>query len=95
MPEGEIDGYINLIFSEYVRSKTFGHAATQPEAILYVYYQHTDEIREQLFDIEKTKLVMERHDEDKVALRELKQILEHQTTCSTTKFWTGFSIPAR
>ena len=80
VPEGEIDGYINLIFTEHLSLKDIrAQVADEQEAILYVYYQHTVEIREHLFGIEKTKLVMERHDEDKVALRELEQILEHQT----------------
>ncbi|MBO0933289.1 hypothetical protein [Fibrella aquatilis] len=80
VPEGEIDGYINLIFTEYLSLEDIrAQVAGEREAILYVYYQHTVEIRDHLFGMEKTKLVMERHDEDKVALRELEQILEHQT----------------
>ncbi len=79
VPEGEIDGYINLIFNEHLTLDAVREqSALQEEAILYVYYRNTDLIRDQLFSIEKTQKVIERHDEDKVALRELTQIQEHQ-----------------
>lgn len=96
VPEGEIDGYINLIFTEYLTLEDIrARVADEKEAILYVYYQHTDEIREQLFDIEKTKLVMERHDEDKVALNELTQILEHQTNLLNHLILDGLFDPKK
>ncbi len=84
VPEGEIDGFINLIFSDrtvaqHLTLNTLRElSAAQSEAILYVYYRNTDLIRDQLYSIEKTQKVIERHEEDKVALRELTQILEHQ-----------------
>lgn len=78
VPEGETDGYINLVFNEGLTLDALREqAAKQTEAILYAYYRNTDLIREQLFDIEKTQKVIERYDEDKIALRELTQILEH------------------
>ena len=94
VPEGETDGYINLIFNEHL---TLGdvreQSAAQPEAILYVYYRNTDLIRDQLFSIEKTQKVIERHDEDKVALRELTQIQEHQTNLLNHMILDGLFDP--
>jgi hypothetical protein len=84
VPEGEIDGFINLIFSDRTVAQQLTlnalreQSAVQTEAILYVYYRNTDLIRDHLYSIEKTQKVIERHGEDKVALQELIQILEHQ-----------------
>lgn len=79
IPQGEIDGFINMVFDDQLTIEAVrNHSSEEKEAILYVYYHDTEAIRDQLFTIEKTKKVMERNDEDKIALRELNQILEHQ-----------------
>lgn len=94
VPEGETDGFINLIFSETLTLDALcEHAAMQKEAIVYAYYQHTDQIREGLYNIEKTQKVIERHDEDKVALRELNQILEHQKNLLNHLILDGLFMP--
>ena len=94
VPEGETDGFINLIFSETLTLDALReHAATQPEAIVYAYYQHTDQIRDGLYNIEKTQKVIERHEEDKVALRELNQILEHQKNLLNHLILDGLFMP--
>ncbi|MDF7820177.1 hypothetical protein P1X15_21335 [Runella sp. MFBS21] len=94
VPEGEIDGYINLIFSQELTFEALcKHATAQGEAIIYAYYQHTDQIREQLRNIEKTQIVIERHEEDKIALRELSQILEHQKKLLNHLILDGLFMP--
>ncbi|MCY7359525.1 MAG: hypothetical protein LH609_19130, partial [Rudanella sp.] len=96
VPEGEIDGFINLIFSEILTLDALcKHSTEQGEAIVYAYYQHTDQIREQLFDIEKTQKVIERHEEDKVALRELSLILEHQKNVLNHLILDGLFMPGQ
>ncbi|WP_229208806.1 hypothetical protein [Dyadobacter luticola] len=79
VPKGEIDGYLNLIFRKSLSIddvKIF--SSTQHEAIVYVYYQNTAQIREQLFEIEKTQKVIDRNPDDKVAIRELNNVMDHQ-----------------
>ena len=78
-PEGEIDGYVNLIFSESIKEKDIQEASKNcQEAILYGWYKNTAEIKNLLFEIEKVKKVKETHHDDKVAVRELEVILQHQ-----------------
>ena len=94
MSEGETDGFINLIFSETLTLDALReHATIQEEAIVYAYYQHTDQIREGLYNIEKTQKVIERHEEDKVAVRELAQILEHQKNLLNHLILDGLFMP--
>ncbi|WP_259016567.1 hypothetical protein [Emticicia fluvialis] len=78
IPTGEIDGFINLIFNEKltifeVKQKSL----LQEEAIIYGYYHNAKKIKEQLFEIEKTQKVIEENKEDKVAWRELQNVLLH------------------
>ena len=78
-PEKEVDGYINLIFSDRLsldELKTL--VATGQKPILYGLYQNTSEIKSLIREIEKIIKVKERHPNDKVALRELDDILVHQ-----------------
>lgn len=77
-PEGEVDGFINLIFSEDISERQLQDASSRSgEAILYGLYKNTNEIKEELYEIRKVKKVMEIHPDDKVAQRELKEILNH------------------
>lgn len=79
IPEGEFDGYINLIFSEEnsVNKKIQEFSEKCEEAILFGYYKNTAEIKNTLFDIQKIKKVRDNNLDDKVASKELNSILEH------------------
>jgi hypothetical protein len=77
-PEGDIDGYINLVFSEYLTVNDIKKASSvQGEAILYGYYLNTKDIRSHIIEIEKTQNVINENSDDKVAKRELENILQH------------------
>lgn len=77
-PEGEIDGYINLIFSEKLtESEVIAYSASCNEPVLFGWYQNTSEIRKHIFEIEKIKRVREDHIEDRIAVRELDKIKDH------------------
>lgn len=79
LPEGETDGYINLIFNSAIKeADIFEQSGAQPEAILYSYFNNYDVIKNQLFEIEKTRKVIEENIGDKVAIKELNNILDHQ-----------------
>lgn len=78
-PRGETDGYINLIFNDQLTNSAVQKASKSGEAILYGYYQNAKDIRELLFEIERTKKAIEHvPSEDKVARRELHNIQIHQ-----------------
>ncbi|WP_276132318.1 hypothetical protein [Polluticoccus soli] len=93
IPEGEIDGFINLIFNEKLSlSEVKRHSSEQKEAILYGYYKDSKTIRDLLFEIEKTKQVIDDQERanDKIAVRELNNILQHQQNLLNHKILNSF-----
>lgn len=79
IPQNETDGFINLIFNEKLGiSEVKKESAAQKEAIIYGYYQNSKTIKSQLFEIEKTRKVIDENEHDKIAVKELNNILLHQ-----------------
>lgn len=79
VPEGEIDGFVNLVFNSKMKVSEVGEASrTQKEAIVYCFFRNSTEIKSLLFEIEKIQKVIEENKEDKVAKRELENIVESQ-----------------
>jgi hypothetical protein len=80
-PEGEIDGFINLVFNEDEKVTKAIKACSMncDEAILYGYYKNSQDIQNTLFEIQKVKKVISAHLDDKVAIKELNDIKEHYT----------------
>ncbi|HET6253252.1 MAG TPA: hypothetical protein VFE32_04235 [Puia sp.] len=78
-PESEVDGFINLVFSEDAKAqkKVEDWSLNSEEAILYGYYKNTAEIKNLLFEIQKIKKVKDLNTNDKIALRELDSIFDH------------------
>lgn len=80
IPTGEIDGYINLIFNNTLSIEQIEAAsANQEEAIIYGFYTNAKAIKDLLFEIEKTRKVLADNENDKVATKELTNIITHQT----------------
>ena len=91
IPRGEIDGFINLIFNEKnILSNVKEHSKQNDEAILYCYYKNSKSIKDLLFEIEKTKKVIGENEEDKVAVKELQNIILHQQNLLTHKIINNF-----
>jgi hypothetical protein len=79
VPQDEVDGFINLIFNEKLSiADVKKESKAQQEAIIYGFYQNSKTIKNQLFEIEKTRKVIEENNDDKTALKELNNILLHQ-----------------
>lgn len=79
VPKDETDGYINLVFNDSMSIDALKKLASKSqEAILYCFYHNTKEIKNLLFEVEKTRRVIEDNSDDKVAVSELKNILTHQ-----------------
>lgn len=76
-PKHPIDGYINLVFG---RSKFIVNTSSNKEdlPILYAFFNNHNDIKKQLFLIERTKYLISKIDGDQVALRELNELLESQ-----------------
>jgi len=79
IPEGEIDGFVNLVFNSKMKVAEVQEASQQQkEAIVYCFFKNSTEIKSLLFEIEKIQKVIEENKEDKVAKRELENIVESQ-----------------
>ncbi|KGO93658.1 hypothetical protein Q766_06770 [Flavobacterium subsaxonicum WB 4.1-42 = DSM 21790] len=92
IPKDDIDGFINLVFNEKETIESIlEHSASNPEAILFCYYKNSKVIRELLFEIEKTKKVIAENGDDKVAIRELNNIVIHQQNLLSHKILNNFN----
>ena len=79
IPEGEVDGFINLVFNNKARITDIQEASlAQKEAIIYCFFKNSGEIKNLLFEIEKIQKVIDDNKEDKVAKRELENIVDAQ-----------------
>jgi len=79
-PEGEIDGYVNLVFNGKLKESDIQKESNlQEEAAIYCFFKNSTEIKNLLFEIEKIQKVLEENKDDKVAKRELENIVESQT----------------
>lgn len=78
-PEGEIDGFVNLVFNGKLKeSDILYKSKLHEEAVIYCFFKNSTEIKNVLFEIEKTQKVLEENKDDKVAKRELENIVESQ-----------------
>ena len=77
--EDDIDGYINLVFSDSIALESIqAFSADIEDAVLYGYYRNSKEIKDLLYEIEKTQKVIDENKEDKIAKKELENILSAQ-----------------
>lgn len=80
-PDGAFDGAVNLIFNELVDVKEVERfSKDQTEPIIYGFFENTAEIRENLFELLRTKKVLVDNQDDLVAKRELQIIIRSRET---------------
>nr|WP_320118663.1 P-loop NTPase fold protein [uncultured Marinifilum sp.] len=72
----ELDGYINLIFSEQNLTDKINEASVNFPSNLYALFRRTEEIKTILWEIDKTEYVINENHEDRVACRELEKLKE-------------------
>lgn len=78
-PQGEIDGTVNLLFSESPDIEVVQEISSQHnQAILYGIYRNTKQIKNMLFDLAKTEYVIKEHSDDRIAVEELTVLRDHQ-----------------
>ena len=74
-----MDGIINLVFAETLaEADLLAVSHAQSPLTLTCWYRSTRQIRELLFEIAKTSHVIAANESDKVAVRELQQLRNHQ-----------------
>jgi hypothetical protein len=79
IPEGEIDGYVNLVFNSKLKESDIQNKSNQQnEAVIYCFFKNSSEIKNLLFEIEKIQKVILENEKDKVAIRELESINSSQ-----------------
>ncbi len=109
VPDGEIDGFINLVFSsdKNILDRVAQLSQQCDEAILYGCYQNITAIQNTLFEIQKVQKVIASHPNDRTAVRLLEEIkdyysklLHHQlidslyaNDGSVSWFWQGVLQP--
>lgn len=78
-PQDEVDGFVNLIFSDTLSLPALQAAVGERrDAVLYGIYRRTGEIKKLIREIDKVRKVRHENLQDKVAVRELNGMLEHQ-----------------
>ncbi|HMJ47947.1 MAG TPA: hypothetical protein VK498_11500 [Ferruginibacter sp.] len=79
IPEGEVDGFINLIFSEdpAIVKKIQDISRSNKEAILYGHYTNTKEIKILLYEIQKIATAIANHKNDRDAVKEFTGVEKH------------------
>lgn len=79
IPEGEIDGFVNLVFNAKLKESDIQNKSKQQEeAVIYCFFKNSTEIKNLLFEIEKIQKVILENEKDKVAIRELESINSSQ-----------------
>lgn len=91
IPKREVDGFINLVFNENLKqSELIEFSKAQKEAVIYGYYKNSKGIKDLLFEIEKTKKVIEENGDDKIAVKELTNIILHQQNLLNHRILNNF-----
>ena len=78
-PKAEVDGFVNLIFSDTITVDKLREIVGERQGpILYGIYRRSNEIKVLIREIDKVRKVRDENLNDKIAKRELNNILEHQ-----------------
>lgn len=74
--EGALDGYINLIFDSNLHEEDIKASSCNAGSNLYVIYKNSKEIHKEIFTINKLKFLINKHKEDRNAIKLLDKELE-------------------
>ena len=87
--EYQIDGVINLVFDNKLNNTQLIETSKHTDDFIYAAFQKSDDIRETIFDIEKTGKVIAKNLDDKVAIKELQSIEASQKALLTHQVLNG------
>ena len=71
----QIDGIINLVFDSKIDRKKLKEVSSTTDNFIYACFLNIKDIRESIYEIEKTNQVIKKYGDDKVALKELQSIV--------------------
>ena len=75
--EGALDGYINLLFDASIKEKDVKKSSLNTGSNLFVIYKNSKDIHNEIFTINKLKFLINKHKEDKNAIKLLHKELEY------------------
>lgn len=75
--EGSVDGYINLIFNSKIKNKDIKDLSKNTESNLFVFYKNSDEIYNEIFTVNKYKILLKKFISDVNASKLLNEELQH------------------
>jgi hypothetical protein len=91
VPEGQVDGFINLIFNNLLDAdKIKKYSEESGEPILYGWFQNTDAIKNKLIEVEKIEIVKNKCIDDSVAISELETQLLSEKDKLNALFQTAY-----
>lgn len=72
----QIDGVINLVFDSNLDKQLLKTISSETDDFIYASFQNISDIKESIYEIEKTGQVIKKYGDDKVAVKELQSIQE-------------------
>lgn len=78
IPDGQIDGFINLIFNDRLGIGDITSISEHYEETIYAYFKNVQDVKELLIDIERTNKAKAKNHDDKQAVIEFDIILNSQ-----------------
>jgi len=90
-PIGQVDGFINLIFSENIKKEDILSASTtNNQAILYAHFLRAEDIQHAIEEIEKAEIARKKYPNDKIIQRELGAVIDIQKSLLNYFLYEGF-----
>ncbi len=80
-PEKDTDGYINIVFprDKAIKQSLIQESRQNKEAIIYVYFNETDELASSLYEIQKLEYVRDKVIlDDRIAEREINSLISYE-----------------
>lgn len=75
--EGALDGYINLLFDASIKEKDVKKSSLNTGSNLFVIYKNSKDIHNEIFTVNKLKFLINKHKEDRNAIKLLNKELEY------------------
>jgi hypothetical protein len=77
-PEGQVDGFINLIFNDLLSGEVIRlYSEKSKEAILYGLFSNSDRVKDLMIEIEKIQIAKNKCTDDPIAIAELDSYLNN------------------
>lgn len=91
IPEGQIDGYINLVFNDFLNEESIrAYSEQSKEAILFGWFKDSSFLKELIIEIEKIQIVKNKCIDDPIAIAELDNYLNSSKEALNRIFQNSF-----